>query len=397
MKKVFLLALVLMSSLFVYAQEQTVVEVQSKRGPYLTNRFFDNWFISAGVGVQTFAGENDWCGGLGERLTPAFDFSVGKWITPSVGVRLQYAGFKGKGWSNYQEGRYVTELDPDNANGTNIYKEKFNYMNLHADIMWNISNAIGGYKETRFWDFVPYAGFGWARSAGNGMHDNELGATLGLLNNLRLSNCFDLNLEAKFMFVKDSFDGVSRNVPFDGMGTVTLGLTYNFPVRGFQRASDIVVVDDNTEFINKINDLESMLQKAEAAREAAQKQLAAEQAKGPKVVAEPYAVVPEFAIFFNIGKSNITKKELINIEAIAKSIKEVPGVKFTLFASADKETGTPAYNQKLSEKRGEAVYKALTEKFGVNPEQLEVKAVGSSDQLYDGAAYNRVVVIREIK
>ncbi len=394
MKRLLVLALVLMSSIFVYAQEETVVEVQSKRGPYVTNRFFDNWFISVGGGVQVYTGENDWCGGLGKRLAPALDVSVGKWVTPCVGLRLQYSGLKAKGW-NSGEGRYTTTLDRDNKNGSNIYNEEFNVMNLHADFMWNVSNAISGYREDRFWDFVPYAGFGWARSAGNDTHDNEMAATVGLLNVLRISKALDVNLEAKFMVVNDRFDGVARGRSFDGMGTLTAGLTYNFPVRGFKRASDIIVIDDNTEFINKINDLESMLQKAEAARDALKKQLADEMAKAPKVVSEPYLVVPEFAIFFNIGKANITKKELVNIEAIAKAIKEQPGAKFVLFASADKETGTAAYNQKLSEKRGNAVYEALTQKFGVNPDQLEIKAVGSSEQNYEGAALNRVVVIKE--
>jgi outer membrane protein OmpA-like peptidoglycan-associated protein len=66
-----------------------------------------------------------------------------------------------------------------------------------------------------------------------------------------------------------------------------------------------------------------------------------------------------------------------------------------LFASADKETGTPEYNMKLSKKRGDAVLNVLVEKFGVAPEQLTVQAVGSQQQKYEGAQLNRVVVIED--
>ena len=109
----------------------------------------------------------------------------------------------------------------------------------------------------------------------------------------------------------------------------------------------------------------------------------------------PVPVMPELAIFFEIGKANLTEKSMINIGYIADAIKQFPDKKFTLFASADKETGTPEFNMELSKKRGEAVYKAMVEKYGVNPEQLNIQAVGSQQQKYDGAQLNRVVVIED--
>lgn len=388
MKKLFLLSILLLSGIFTYAQEETVVEVQSKRGPYVTNRFFDNVFISVGGGAQVYFGEYDKKGDFGKRIAPALDISLGKWITPSVGVRLQYAGLKANAWQ-WNESVYADSRED------NMYREKFNVLNLHADMLWNISNAISGYKETRFWDFVPFAGFGWARSKANGAKDNEISVNLGLLNVLRLSKSLDLNLEGRLMIVNQRFDGVVGGRKMEGLASLTAGLTYNFPVRGFKRTSDIIVVDDNSEFINKIGDLERQLAAAEAARAALKKELDDERAKGPKVVSDPYAVLSDFAIFFTIGKADVSKKEKINLEYIAKAMKELPDEKFILFASADKQTGTAEFNQKLSEKRGQVVYDILTKEYGVNPDQLEIKAVGSSDQVFDKAAYNRVVIIRE--
>lgn len=389
MKKIFFLSIIMLSGIFAYAQNETIIDVQSKGGPYITNRFFDNWFISVGGGVQVYFGENDSHGSFGKRLAPALDVSVGKWITPAVGVRMQYSGLQAKGWS------YGLEPYSKGVAEDNFYKEKFSTLNLHADVLWNISNAISGYREDRFWDFIPYVGFGWARSWANDRHKNEIAGTVGLLNNMRISNAFDINLEVKMMVVNQRFDHVVRGHAFEAMGTVTAGITYNFPVRGFKRASDIIVVDDNTQFINTINDLQNQLAKAQAAREALAKQLAAEQAKEAKVIKEMYPVLPDLAIFFEIGRAKISDKEMINIGYIADVIKKVPDKKFILFASADKETGTPAFNQKLSEKRGNAVFEVLTKKFGINPDQLKIQAVGSSDQRFTGAPLNRVVVIED--
>jgi outer membrane protein OmpA-like peptidoglycan-associated protein len=80
---------------------------------------------------------------------------------------------------------------------------------------------------------------------------------------------------------------------------------------------------------------------------------------------------------------------------MADVIKQFPAKSFVIFASADKETGTPEFNMALSQKRGEAVHKVLVEKYGVDPSQLRIYAVGSSQQKFDSAQLNRVVVIED--
>lgn len=392
MKKFILSTAMLLSGLFAYAQQETIVELQAKRGPYLTNRFFDNLFISVGGGANIYWGENDSHGGFGKRLAPALDVSLGKWITPSVGLRMQYSGLRAKGWSKGLQ-PYSTGSEKDG-----FYKEKFHTTNLHADLLWNISNAISGYREDRFWNFIPYVGFGWARSSNvtdNGFKKNELAATVGLLNEMRLSPSFSLNLEVKAMVVNQRFDFVSTGDRGEGMGTATLGVTYRFNRKGFSRASELMVVEDNTMYVNEIKDLKGRLAQAQQNRQELLRQLEierAKEAKEAKVIKEMYPVLADLAIFFKIGTATITEESMVNIGYIADMIKRVPDKKFILYASADKQTGTPAFNQRLSEKRGQAIFKALTDK-GVDPGQLTIQAVGSSEQRFNGAALNRVVVI----
>ena len=100
MKKVFMIMMVSLLCITSFAQDETVIEVQNVKGPYITNGFWDNWFVTAGGGAQIYFGESDTYGSIGKRLAPALDISVGKWITPAVGVRLQYSGLQAKGWTH---------------------------------------------------------------------------------------------------------------------------------------------------------------------------------------------------------------------------------------------------------------------------------------------------------
>lgn len=392
MKKVFLVLLVSFIGVCAFAQDETVIEVQGQKGPYVTNGFWDNWFLSAGGGAQIYFGQSDTYGDFGKRLAPALDVSIGKWITPSVGVRFQYSGLKAKGWTfgklPYSEGT---------ADAKGYFKEKFNTMNLHADFLWNISNAIGGERVDRFWNVSPYVGMGLARSSGNGSDKNELAVTVGILHNWRLSDALDMNIEMKSMFVNQRFAFTQGSKGVNALGSLTVGLTYKFNKRGFQRASDLVVIEDNTQYVEQIAALEGMLAKAEQRRLQLMQQLESRDAELNEERSEetPIPVLPDLAIFFEIGKANITEKSMINIGYLADIIKQFPEKRYVLFASADKETGTPDFNMKLSQKRGDAVYKALVEKYGVDPQQLRVQAVGSTQQKFDGAQLNRVVVIED--
>ena len=83
-------AVVMLASTGVMAQENGNRDASGKivRGPYETNRLFDNIWLGVGGGVNIYHGENDSYGSFGKRLAPALDLHVGKWITPSVGLRL---------------------------------------------------------------------------------------------------------------------------------------------------------------------------------------------------------------------------------------------------------------------------------------------------------------------
>ena len=139
-KKIITVALVL-SSVCVMAQQKENRDTDGSilRGPYETNSFWSNWYIGVGGGINIYEGELDNKTSVGNRIAPALDVSLGKWITPSYGVRLQYSGLKAKG---------LTDASGMYAKGAHrgYYKEEFNVSNLHADFMWNWSNGFIGYR-----------------------------------------------------------------------------------------------------------------------------------------------------------------------------------------------------------------------------------------------------------
>ncbi len=392
MKKYLIATMVMLvvSAMPALAQDDGLMEAQTKRGPYLTNRLFDNIFMGVAGGINVYQGESD---SYGNHIAPALDVFVGKWITPCVGLRLQYSGLKANGWDNARSPYAVSSKGPDSKG---MYQEKFNVMNLHGDVMWNISNAIGGYKETRTWNFVPYVGFGWARSAANHLYNNEFAFTYGLLNNIRLGNLVDLNLEVKQMVVNQGFDQVVRGAKSEGMFTVTAGLTFKLNRRGFNRPT-VAVPADYTPYNNKIASLEDELAKSKAEAKRLADELAAEKNKVKEAPAAAPAIEgPIMGTFFNIGSYTITPQEIMNLGYVANYIKAYPNKKFTIVGYADSATGSAKRNQYLSQQRADAVCKVLVDRFGVDASQLEVVAKGGTDK-FPEIPLNRVAIVESNK
>ncbi len=101
----------------------------------------------------------------------------------------------------------------------------------------NLSNTLGGYRTDRTWSFVPYLGLGWAKSWKKDVNPeyNEVGATLGLINKVRLSDAVDFNIELKALLVNDRFDGYEVGQGIEELATATVGFSYNFMKRDFTK------------------------------------------------------------------------------------------------------------------------------------------------------------------
>ena len=69
---------------------------------------------------------------------------------------------------------------------------------------------------------------------------------------------------------------------------------------------------------------------------------------------------------FTINSAKVSQMEMVNVYNVAEYLKANPDVKIVIKGYADKNTGTSSYNQKLSEKRAQAVYDLLVNKYGIS-------------------------------
>ena len=335
MKRLYIIALFVFAGGFASAQENGNRDAQNRivRGPYETNRFFDNVFVGVAGGVNLYFGENDSEGKFGKRLAPAMDIHVGKWFTPSIGARVGYAGLQAKGWTSA---------------GT-LY--------------------------------------------GNDAHDNEIGFDAGLLNVVRLCSSLDLTLEARCLLVNQRFDGVTGGRTGEGMLSVTAGLAYKFNRRGFVRASNVQPVDV-TPYLDRIRNLEENNTDLASKNSVLNDENEKLRNAPAKVVVEQKVSASPVVLFFRIGKATLDSKELTNLEFYVRNAMKLDSDKtFTLIGSADKDTGNRELNQRLSEQRMEYVYDLLKNKYGVAPERLVRKAEGDTNNRFAEPELNRAVIV----
>jgi outer membrane protein OmpA-like peptidoglycan-associated protein len=336
------------------------------RGPYETNQFYDNWFIGIGGGINVLLNE-----GYDAKIGPSLDVNFGKWFTPSVGMR---AGYQGLNFNSSKDGN----------------SDRYGYMYIHGDFLWNASNAISGYKETRFWNLVPYIHTGFFRAYGAGssqFSDNELALGAGLLHNLRLTDRLDIIIDMRATVVNGRIHQSSGAAV---LPSVTAGLAFDLGWPDFVRTSSILGA------VEAANDERAaILEAAIVALEAANAALEGENMSLKKknndlnktvkqVIQEEAAAEAEvvqmqpITLYFNIGQSVLGNLELEHLDFYARNIIEKvnadPSVSIVIMGSADSNTGTASRNKYLSEARGKYIVNLLSEKYGIDENRVILKS-----------------------
>ena len=395
-KKTMLAALALAASGTAMAQEaQTVqngdftetVEYSTDKFKVETNRFWSNWFVSAGGGVNLYFGDHDKQVKFGKRLAPAVDVAIGKWFTPGIGVRFAYSGLSVKGAT--QTGIHSTgeEVPGKGGYGYWLTKQKFNYFNFHLDAMFNMSNLLFGYNPNRVYSLSPYVGLGVMKT-NDTPKATEIAGHFGLLNSFRLCDALDLNLDIRGTLVSDAFDGEAYGRGGEGMLSATVGLTYKFKKRGWDKAKTVVRIDNRA-----INALRQQLSDAEAENERLKRALAeGNREKAKEIVTKASANL----VTFQIGKATLSNEARANLGMMAEAIKSGDkSVVYTITGYADAGTGSKRINERLSKRRAEAVRDCLVKEFGVSESQLRVDHKGGVDNMfYDDPRLSRAVITK---
>lgn len=393
-KKTLIAALALAAASPVLAQEAKIEEngrytdkVYYSEDKYkvVTNRFWSNWFVSVGGGAQIYFGDHDKQASFGNRLGGALDIAVGKWFTPGIGVRLMYSGLQVKGAT--QAGIHSTG-DYLGADKGWTYKQKFNMWNVHADVMFNLSNLLCGYNEKRIYNCSPYIGIG-AASATSKPKNADVTGHVGIFNSFRVSKAIDINLDLRGMLVNDDFDGETGGRGGEGMFTATVGLTYKFKQRGWDKPKTVVRYDNEA-----INSMRERLNELGAENQRLKKALEEGRDKDARTIVKNMA--SGSLIVFKIGKSDLSNEARANIGMMAEAIKKGDkNAVYTITGYADAGTGSKAMNEKLSKERAEAVYDCLVNEFGVDKAQLNIDYKGGVDNMfYDDPRLSRAVIMK---
>lgn len=362
-----------------------IVPVQNKY-QVVTNSFWNNWFFSIGGGAEATFGDKDNVGSFGKRISPTLNVAVGKWFTPGLGLRLQYSGLQSRGFTYDSGADYVkgTQL-----NG-GYYKQRFDYMNLHGDVMFNLNALFGGYNPHRVYEIIPYVGAGITHNYSK-PHREALSVNAGIINKFRISNAVDINLELSAMGVEDKFDGeIGGSHGYDGVLAATVGLTYRFPARGFRRPAPQLI--SQIELAAMQDKLAMMVEQNAQLNDAlarAENQPIAEITETEVIIPDP---VPR-TVFFHIGSAGLSPREIMNLSYLAEQMKQYPDVTYVINGYADSATGTPAFNKELSLKRAQAVKNVLVKDYGIAADRLRVEAGGGVDS-FGQPILNRVVLVK---
>jgi len=431
MKKLFVLiaatAFVLPASLF--AQEPTVTRTEDEntitiveetptangkivttttmeKNSVFTNGFWHNWELDLGLGTEIYLGENDWKARnkFDMFAFPAIDAYLTKWASPTFGIGLGLTGGAFKGlyqrhtasgspFARFQTNEAYTDLDPSLGDRTyeQIALQKGSFLDIYALAHVDLGNLFFGYKPSRFYTIDAYAGGGVILGF---TEDGVLPSTTynaGLINKFRLSDQLSILLNLRGALVGDDFDGESSsnepdrkhwlpNTKMDGMFGGTLGLAWNIG----KEASKWRLAERSSVYQYDKETVEKIVKEVVDG--------------GEKIVYVNENPEVWFHINFVVDKWDISKKELINIHAVADLIKSTPNTKYLVCGYADKQTATPAHNLMLSENRAKVVYDALVNEFGVDPNQLVTDYKGGVDYMfYNMKELSRCTMITSIK
>lgn len=160
------------------------------KGSVLTNPFWQNWFVQAGVDMSL---QNPY----GCNFSDVFpkgksfgvDVAVGKWFTPEVALRLKL------NWENgLLKNNHLEWIAPGGRNGIN--HDEGGYLLATGDVMFNVHNIFCGYDAQRKWCLSVYPRAGLIRNFAINSASPVVG--LGVENSYRLTESISLYADVDY-------------------------------------------------------------------------------------------------------------------------------------------------------------------------------------------------------
>ena len=362
-----------------------------------TLEFRPHWSLNVQGGVAHTRGESE----FSTLLSPAAQLSATYRFHHAMGVRFGFGGWQGKG----------AALLPEGYQGY-----AYQFAQLNADYILDLAGVFGGFNHKRV--VSPYllagvgAGYGFNNKQAAAYKDqleyyweNKLFAPVGRAGlglDFRLGECVSLGLEGNANILTDKFNSKkAENV--DWQFNVLAGLSFRFgkntrPSKAYaekvaaEEAAAAAAAAAAKAEAERLAAEKAAAEKA-AAEKAARERAEAERLAAERAAAERAAKAAENSdnVFFTIGSTYIRKAEDAKLVKLADWMKANPDFNVSLVGYADKETGTPKGNEKLSAARAKVVKDRLV-KLGVEESRIMTAYKGDTVQPFAENAKNRVVM-----
>lgn len=384
-----------------------------------------NYFFQLQAGVSHSMSENVRFYPFFQAERPAFSFSVGKFFFPQFGLRLSF------GWINQ-----VSFVDKNvRKNMPPGYKPEYTFKmgQVFLDGLFDMHSFFCGVKEDRRFSIIAVLGLGYLRTFGfsdmatqwndrhkyligvlgenyrnkvenyidengnpqtrrayayevNTKSGNYFAGHVGLIANYKISDAWDISLEATFNGTDDAYNGVRCRRVYDSYVNVEAGISYHIKdPRGSRRYRYSYLTDaDRVMSINRtIIETGDSLSLAE---------IPLHQVKENII---DFEETLQTTVEFNIDKAIISDAQKQNVYSVSAFMQSHPDHKLTIVGYADVQTAYPAYNMQLSRQRAENVYNMLVNECKIDPTRLKVEWKGDTEQPYQLVnEWNRAVIFK---
>ncbi len=350
----------------------------------------DNWYIQGYLGTAlSFSESKPLKTNIADRMSPHMAFALGTDIGPYVSGRMQLEGWEAKTRLINNDGLFVNE-----KNGKSYH---YNYFQANLDGILNLTGFFLKQEEKKM-NFYGFFGIGYyhviAKSSYGISTQNKFIPRMGAQGDYRITEKMSLIMEVAGNLMPDSFNGIEKKSPYDGMLNIMVGISYRF-----KTTSAVFYPETDPDFISELNDRINRQRRRIDELEKNEEQLLA----ALRVIPDTVEIIREIQsdcsiatntiVTFDLNSYRLRKTEIAHIYLLANYLKENPEVTVTISGYADRETGNTVINKKLSEQRVTAVMNELTSKYNISPRRISMLAVGDHEQPFPVNDWNRVVFI----
>ncbi len=386
MKKLFL----------VMAAAMLTASASAQRTAITANKAQDNWYIGINAGVATPMQKfGDY--GFMKGVSPEFGVRVGKNLTTVFGLALDVNAY------------FLNKTNSKSMFGSKTF---INATDFDLLTTWNLNNLFAGYNgEPRSFEVIALAGGGYSRAWAQKQGGINAKLAFDFALNLGSAKQWQVYLEPGVVLGQPSpmyANPFRKNLSYggnkkwNGAFSLKLGVNYKFGTSNGTHNFKVEELRDQAEIdgLNaKINELRADNNAKDGKIAADAREIADLKAKLAACEARPVQTVVEEKkenvlqpmVIFRQGKSTIDAAQYASIEMVAKYLRNHKDAKVIVRGFASPE-GKAEFNQKLSEKRAEAVKTALIKRYKISKDRITTQGLGATDKISEENDFNRVAM-----